>query len=117
VLLLFAKDVDAEMRRAGEGGIAACSLVDAYQHQRRIERDRGKGVGGEALRCAFGIERRGHGDAGRKTAERSPQFSDIERCSAGLPNFLMLHHGLSELAKLTLDFTARREAAKACRTN
>jgi hypothetical protein len=106
VLLILAENVDSEVRRSGERGIAACGLVDAYENERWIERDRRKGAGGEALRCSVGIERRCDGDAGRKAAERSSQFRDIKRRGACLPNFFMLHYRLSGLAKLTLEFTA-----------
>jgi hypothetical protein len=48
VLLVLAKDIDAEMVCSGEGGIAACALVNADEDERRVERHTRKGVGGKA---------------------------------------------------------------------
>ena len=51
---------------------------DADQNQRRIERHRGEGVGGEAARLAFWSDRCDDGDAGEERTQRAAELAAVE---------------------------------------
>ena len=76
--LALAEDTDPEGRGGKEALEARRRLRDADKHERRIERDGGEGVGGEAAGAGFGIAGRHHRDAGGETAERVAQRAGID---------------------------------------
>ena len=79
-LLALGEDVHGVRVALGEHLEAPPPLVDAHEHERRIERDRGERIGGEAARASLPVERRHHGDPGQEGAERVPVVPQVERC-------------------------------------
>lgn len=74
LFLIFVKKINRKYIRLNEARITLGSLIDANQDERRIERQRRKGVGGETKRRACGVFRRDNGYAGRKMTEYSAQL-------------------------------------------
>src|SRR5215475_9748806 len=74
LLLIFVEKVYCKYVGLNEARIALCSLVDANQDQRRIERQRCKRVGREAERRAGIVFCGDDGDAGGKVTEDSAQL-------------------------------------------
>jgi 7,8-didemethyl-8-hydroxy-5-deazariboflavin synthase CofG subunit len=66
--LIFGENVHAKTLLGMKMSVRAGALVDAHQHQHRIERYRGECVRGHAVDFVFGVQR-DHGDAGRKASE------------------------------------------------
>ena len=79
-LLALGEDVHGVPVALGEHLEAPRPLVDAHEHERRIERDRGERIGREAARASLPVECRHHGDPGQEGAERVPVVPQVERC-------------------------------------
>ncbi|MNY32952.1 hypothetical protein D3C86_1672000 [compost metagenome] len=81
--LVGGEDVYREVAGGLEHGLAAGALVDAPQHQRRLQRHRVEAVGGHpdllAGRAAGGDD----GDAGGEVAEGAAEHSGVEAGCAG----------------------------------
>ncbi len=78
LLLMFSQKIDRKGIPAFEAGIALRRFVDADQHQRRIERQRQKGIGRESVRAAASIECGNNGHAGGKMPHDAAQFLWID---------------------------------------
>jgi hypothetical protein len=77
--MVLGEDVDAEMRSRGKDAVALGAVGDANQDQGRVERDRGKGIGGEAPWLPIVIDRRDDRHTGNETAQRLAEFPRIKR--------------------------------------
>ena len=66
------------MPGAMEGRQAVGAAIQAEQHERRIERDRVEGIGGDADHAGLARGRRHHRDAGGKAAEGLAEFARID---------------------------------------
>lgn len=77
-LLLGAEDADREKARARKAGKGRRLAVKAPQHQGRLERNGGKGVGGEADEVGFRRAGGNHGHAGGKAPERLAQAGAVQ---------------------------------------
>jgi 7,8-didemethyl-8-hydroxy-5-deazariboflavin synthase CofG subunit len=64
--LALGKNVDTEALACGKVGVGLSLVIDANQHQLRLQRDRGKGVGSHAVHAAAVI----HGDDSDTGGER-----------------------------------------------
>src|SRR5699024_3183580 len=73
-LLLLGEDVDAELAGALDPLPRARRLHGAEEHERRLERQRGEGLTGEAHGRAL-VHRGDHGDAGAELAQRVAQLT------------------------------------------
>lgn len=99
--LIFSQNINAESFSRVQVGVRLGFLVDAYQHQQGIERDRGKGVRGHALHQVFIV----HGDDGHTRRKASQSAAEL---------FLICGHGVvselcvSELYHDCLIFAAAR---------
>jgi len=60
------QDIDGVVAGAAEGVEVVRSVVEAPEHQRRLQRDGREGIDGQADRLSLRIERRDDGDAGRE---------------------------------------------------
>ena len=72
-LLILRQHIHPKPLLGMQVGMSPRAMVHANQHQRRIERDRGKGIGGHALHLALVIHR-DDGYSGRKTPQSIPKF-------------------------------------------
>jgi hypothetical protein len=61
-----------------EGGQRGRREAEAPQNQRRLQRNRGEGIDGDADRLAVGAARGDHGDAGGELAQRVAQGTAVE---------------------------------------
>lgn len=66
--LLGGEDVDRVVAGAAEGFEAVRAVIETPQHQRRIERNGGEGIHGQADGLAIGVDGGDDGDAGGKAA-------------------------------------------------
>ena len=73
ILLIFRQHVYSKAFLGVKVRMSSRSMVDANQHQRRIERDRGEGIGGHAMYLALEVHR-DDGYAGRETSQRLAEF-------------------------------------------
>ena len=78
VALVGGQHVDREVVAALEAGQRQRGPVQAPEHERRVERDGGERVRGQALALAVGGERRDHGDARGEAAERVAELARVE---------------------------------------
>src|SRR5215469_14232962 len=70
-------------------------MVDAEQHQWRLERHRRERICGKAVASASVVASRYHGDAGGEAAHRLPEVPAVELSGSELPR---CYHGtISEL--------------------
>ena len=79
MLVVVAQDVDGEMIGGVEIAEAVGLAVEAEQHQRRVERDRAEGTGGEPAGPAVGSGGGDDSDAGGETAQRVAEGSAVDR--------------------------------------
>jgi hypothetical protein len=89
-LLFGAENADGKIGRPREPGKGGGLAVEAPEHEGRIERDRGKGVGGKADQ--LGLRRAGGHDhhAGGKAAERPAQANAVQ-CIPRIRDDLVRH--------------------------
>src|SRR5262249_34966052 len=73
-LVLAVQEVDAEAAGLAKRRIALALMVDADQHERRIERDRREGAGGETCGAEVGVAGRHDRDAGREVSEATTKI-------------------------------------------
>src|SRR5690606_19744863 len=78
-MLLRAQDIDGEAPGTAEAVEAGGLPVEAEQDQRRLQRNRGEGVNGDAPVASGGGARGHHRDAGRKAAQDAPKGKGIKR--------------------------------------
>ena len=78
-LLRGSENIDREMAGVLEDGQALRKHAEAPQHQRRIQRYRGKRVAGHPIRLSVGRHRRDDGDAGGERAKRIAKIPGIDR--------------------------------------
>lgn len=71
--LAFGQDVHTETLLRVQVGVRAGALINADEHQHRVERYRGECIGGHAVNLVVRVQRN-HGDAGRETTQR---YSEI----------------------------------------
>ena len=76
-LLVGGQDVDGVVTGLAEGGKVVRVVVEAPEHQGRIERDGRKGIDGEPDRLAVGVDGRDDGDAGGEASERVAQRAGV----------------------------------------
>src|SRR5689334_15710961 len=86
---MLGQDVDGEMARTGEARIALRRLVDADEHEWRLERERREGVGGETEGISPRVPRRHDRDAGGEMAHDAAELFGIhtEAAGGGAPDF------------------------------
>src|SRR6516225_9325321 len=109
--LVVRQDIDDEMRSLLECSKTVRIERGAPQHERRIERHGGKGIGGHAIEPAVAAARRDDRHAGREGAERAAEIAQVEplgrrafdRC--GVTAFDFVYHSRTLRA-------ARRAAAR-----
>jgi CDP-diacylglycerol---serine O-phosphatidyltransferase len=83
--LLDPQHADRPARRAHEYLVRVRSLVDAHQHQRRIQRQRAERAGREADGLALGPLAGDNRDAARPARERAPERGRIDEFLHGVP--------------------------------
>src|SRR5215475_10095363 len=98
--LLGPQDADAEMARARETRKRRGLAVEAPQHQRWFERDRGEGIGGKADEIVFGGAGRDHDHAGGKPTERLPEADAVQNLPGARDDLLRHAIGAPVLATL-----------------
>jgi len=77
-LLSFAEHIDAEAFFGVQMGMGPSFMIDADQHQQRIEGNRTESVGGHAMNFAVEIDG-DDGDSGGETAHSFAEFGRIQR--------------------------------------
>src|SRR5712692_1531694 len=75
------EDVDGEAAALAQGRIALALVIDADEHQRRLERHRGEGAGREARRSVVGIAGGHQRHPGREVTEDKAKFVRADHCS------------------------------------
>lgn len=68
VVLAGSQDIDGMVAGAAEGLKVVRSVVEAPEHQRWLQRNGREGIGRQADRLSFRVERRDDGNAGRKAS-------------------------------------------------
>ena len=92
-LLVFRQHIYSKPLLGVQVGVSAGPMVDANQHQRRIERNRSKGIGGHPLHLALVV----HGNdshSGRKTSQSLRNSADVTlmRTLESLSSYITLKH-------------------------
>ncbi len=82
--LLLAQQVDREMIDHVEQVEVTAGARNRHQDQRRVERDRGKGIDSDAGRLALRIDAGDDGDAGGEKAERVAEFAGRKTHRGGI---------------------------------
>src|SRR5712691_2209869 len=75
------EDVDSEASALAQGRIALALVIDADEHQRRLERHRGEGAGREARRPVVGVAGGHDGHPGGEVTEDTAKFVRIDHRS------------------------------------
>ncbi len=84
VLLVDRQDVDGVMAGLAKGGEIVRAVVQAPEHQRRLQRHRREGIDGQADRMTVRVDGRDDGDAGREAAQGIAQGAGVGlRCGHG----------------------------------
>src|SRR5262249_3917690 len=78
VLLVRRENVDREMLTPDKTLQAGCTVVDAEQHEWRIEGDRGERVGRKTVALALFVAGGNHRHARGKGADRLPEVPAVE---------------------------------------